>query len=631
MKNSILNYFTYLKLSQLVNLSRSSWITKSLNLCIAFFLITAIPASSQVMLKGMAVVTRYADTLRSSHTPALIIDVRNNSSALSAYHWSSANMIYPTNWTKTNLGQVFGTAIDKNYNIYLSASDVYRYDNNSLSPNPGPGGCAGIYKASSANLSNLTTIINTTNAGSISIPSNTLPCTGGVGNGIGNIAYDRDHHQMFVTNLEDGRIYRVNLNTNQVISSYDPFGIDAGNAGMPVVSERLWGIGINKDPLGNSRIYFAREPVGNSPHEIWSVPLSNSGEFMGPNLNQVFYGSENFEVFIPNSNLGANSIYHNKITDLAFSSNGALMLAAERGNPFLASTYQYKTGSFTLIRRIPTGGGGVSPTYPDMNSAGGVDFGYREGPNGYFENCDTMIWATANLNAQPAIVIDIFSFGIIGTNSNTGQKLAVVDFDGSLSNGGLNDSDIGKIGDVEIARDPCTPINYTLACDNHLQVSLDSNCCATITPGMVVEGNYPLNCIVVILKDQYGRPIPGSPTVCSTFIGQTLQYEVLDTCTKNRCWGTLTIEDKLPPQIVCEEPDTVFCNHKNYSWAPPIVFDNCTGIAKAYILSDLTVENSCDSFCIAERQIQYYYIDAYGNRSDTCLKKSVSENSDLRM
>lgn len=223
---------------------------------------------------------------------------------------------------------------------------------------------------------------------------------------------------------------------------------------------------------------------------------------------------------------------------------------------------------------------------------------------------------------------DAFVYGVLGMEYNIGDfnNSIYLDFDASVIR--VETSPKTTPGDVEVWEG--LPIS-TLACDDHLQVSLDSNCCATITPGMVVEGNYPLNCIVVILKDPYGRPIPGSPTVCSTFIGQTLQYEVLDTCTKNRCWGTLTIEDKLPPQIVCEEPDTVFCNHKNYSWAPPIVFDNCTGIAKSYILSDLTVENSCDSFCIAERQIQYYYIDAYGNRSDTCLKKSVSENSDLRM
>jgi len=617
MKNSKLNYFFNLKLVHRENLSSFSRLTKSLNVFVAIFLTISVPGSSQVMLKGMAVVTRYTDSIPSSiHPPALIVDTRNNLGAPTCCSWPTVNRIYPTNWTKSNLGQIFGTAIDKNYNVYLAASDVYKYDNNSLPTSPGPGGCAAIYKASSANLNNLTTIVATTNSGSISLPSNSLPCTGGIGNGIGNIAYDRDHHQMFATNLEDGRIYRINLTTNQILSSYDPFGIDPGTAGIVNPVERLWGIGINKDPAGNKRVYFAREPVGNSPHEIWSIPLDISGEFVGVNAGNVYYGSENFEVFIPNSNINITSIYHNKITDLAFSSDGLLMLTAERGNPNLASTYQYKTGSFVQIRRIPTGG---SIGFPDMNSAGGVDFGYREGSNGFYENCDTMVWASANHHGQPGFVFDLFSYGVVGFNTNNGFKKAIVDFDGSLSMS--NDIDLGKIGDIEIARDPCTQINYTLACDDHLQVSLDSNCCATITPGMVVEGNYPLNCIVVILKDQYGRPIPGSPTVCSTFIGQTLQYEVLDTCTKNRCWGTLTIEDKLPPQIVCEEPDTVFCNHKNYYWAPPIVFDNCTGIAKAYILSDLTVENSCDSFCIAERQIQYYYIDAYGNRSDTCLKK----------
>ena len=585
------------------------------------FIILALSntTNGQVMSKGMAVVTRYSDSLSLlNHPPALIIDARNNLSAPTCCNWNPliGIRIFPTSWTKNNLGQVFGTAIDKNFNVYLAASDVYTYDNNALPSSYGPSGSAAIYMASSANLNNLTTIVNTTNSGSISLPSNSLPNTGGIGNGIGNIAYDLEHHQMFATNLEDGRIYRVNLNTNQVLSSYDPFGIDAGAAGMPVVSERLWGIGINKDPLGNSRIYFAREPVGNSPHEIWSIPLNNSGEFIGSNTNQVFYGSEIFEVFIPNSNLSANSIYHNKITDLAFSSDGVLMLTAERGNPKLASTYQYKVGSFVLIRRIPTGG---SIGYPDMNSAGGVDFGYREGPNGYYENCDTMIWASANQHGQPGILFDLFSCGIIGFNTNSGLKKAVVDFENSISTG-MNDPEVGKIGDVEVAREPCKIVNYSLACDDHIQVSLDSNCCAIITPDMVLEGNYPLNCLKVLLKDKYGNVIPSSPKICNQFIGQLISYSLVDTCTGNSCWGTLVVEDKLPPKITCQNPDTVFCNNTGFNWTPPPGVDNCGGVVKTIVISDVTTKMPCDSFCIAQRKVTYYYQDQYGNRSDTCMK-----------
>ncbi|MBK6544014.1 MAG: HYR domain-containing protein [Saprospiraceae bacterium] len=160
----------------------------------------------------------------------------------------------------------------------------------------------------------------------------------------------------------------------------------------------------------------------------------------------------------------------------------------------------------------------------------------------------------------------------------------------------------------------------SLSCDNHINVSLDSNCCAIITPAMVVEGNYPLNCLKVVLKDKFGNIIPSSPRICGPYIGQTITYELVDTCTKNRCWGTLIVEDKLGPKIECENPDTVFCNNSGYNWTPPKVLDNCGGIVKTIIIADETTKYPCDSFCIARRKITYTYQDQYGNRSDTCMK-----------
>ena len=169
-----------------------------------------------------------------------------------------------------------------------------------------------------------------------------------------------------------------------------------------------------------------------------------------------------------------------------------------------------------------------------------------------------------------------------------------------------------------------------LSCDDHINVSLDSSCCAYITPEMILEGNYPLSCLKVDLKDKNGIILPSSPKVTGAQIGQLITVELIDTCTKNRCWGTLTVEDKLPPRITCQNPDTVFCNNTSYQWSPPIVRDNCTDIATVHIITDNTIKKTCDSFCIAERQIQYYYTDFYGNHSDTCIKKICYKKLDWK-
>ena len=167
---------------------------------------------------------------------------------------------------------------------------------------------------------------------------------------------------------------------------------------------------------------------------------------------------------------------------------------------------------------------------------------------------------------------------------------------------------------------PTCCIIPSLACDDHIQVSLDSNCCAIITPDMVLEGNYPLNCLKVLLKDKYGNVIPSSPKICNQFIGQLISYSLVDTCTGNSCWGTLVVEDKLPPKITCQNPDTVFCNNTGFNWTPPPGVDNCGGVVKTIVISDVTTKMPCDSFCIAQRKVTYYYQDQYGNRSDTCMK-----------
>ena len=177
---------------------------------------------------------------------------------------------------------------------------------------------------------------------------------------------------------------------------------------------------------------------------------------------------------------------------------------------------------------------------------------------------------------------------------------------------------------------PTCCIFPSLSCDDHINVSLDSSCCAIITPDMIIEGNYPVKCLKVVLKDKNGIILPSSPKVTGAQIGQLITVELIDTCTKNRCWGTLTVEDKLPPRVMCQNPDTVFCNNTSYQWSPPIVRDNCTGIATVHIITDNTIKKPCDSFCIAERQIQYYYTDFYGNHSDTCIKKICYKKLDWK-
>jgi PKD repeat protein len=224
---------------------------------------------------------------------AVLYDTRLNMAAPIGGDWGAATppvpSTHPVGWTRGNIGNVFGIALDNTSgNIYLAATDVYRYDNAFLGSAVGTlgGGTAGVYLTNFNTLATTTTIVNTTAAPlTVSISGNSLPNTGGIGNGIGNIAYDRtnNHNQMFLTNLEDGRIYRVSP-TGTLLSAYDPFGLDVWSPGLAAAQERIWGIGVNVE-AGITKVYFAREGSTSANKQIWSIALTPAGEFSATPLS----------------------------------------------------------------------------------------------------------------------------------------------------------------------------------------------------------------------------------------------------------------------------------------------------------------------------------------------------------
>ncbi|HZV43797.1 MAG TPA: HYR domain-containing protein, partial [Saprospiraceae bacterium] len=93
-----------------------------------------------------------------------------------------------------------------------------------------------------------------------------------------------------------------------------------------------------------------------------------------------------------------------------------------------------------------------------------------------------------------------------------------------------------------------------IACNDNIQISLDSNGVAYIDPSMILEGeNEANNNYFVVITDQFGNILP-EPIVNCTHVGQTLMVSVQNLCNNQSCWGTITVEDKLPPQIECTCP-----------------------------------------------------------------------------
>ena len=149
----------------------------------------------------------------------------------------------------------------------------------------------------------------------------------------------------------------------------------------------------------------------------------------------------------------------------------------------------------------------------------------------------------------------------------------------------------------------------TLACNGGIQVSVPNECYAVITPSMVLSGDYPDLFFEVDIWYMVGADtIWLGDTVTVNEIGQYgLMATVTDLCNGNSCWSMVTVEDKLPPIIECEDI-TVSC-HEFDALPDPIVTD-CSEIENIWFVDDGAL--GCNNDVIVRT---WYAVDEYGNQS----------------
>jgi hypothetical protein len=397
----------------------------------------------------LATCTAYSGT---NAPVAVIYDVRSNQNVSRTRNWAPPTQIMGSNWRIDSIGQIFGITTDDSANVYLAHTDVYLIQNNQPANIP----AGRIYKARPP-LFRAEVFA-------------TLPNVGGAFNGIGNIVYDRKHNQLFATNLEDGKIYRIS-NTGAVIDTYDPFTVDNNANGIVTLSEQVWGIGINYEGT-QSKLYFPRIGPGTA-RRMYSLTLTAGGAF--PNV-------ANSEVVAIN-NLPGDEV---RITDVAFDNNGTRMLWAERGgvnkyprdfpitegsHSSIAVQYNLTGGVWTFNKvlsvgsnvdtELPGGSGNPVPAIDGENSAGGVDFGFRQKDGDVFAGRDEIGWYSGNWLHKGNRYIrnsgdDSLYYGvqaIVFDSVGNVRSDIVVDFD----NNGTNFDDKGQIGDVEVFRCKYTP------------------------------------------------------------------------------------------------------------------------------------------------------------------------------
>lgn len=425
-----------------------------------------------------------------------LMDTRNVTTAPLSLDWMPT-MYHDPSWIRSNLGQVFGIAIDQNDNIYVTASSSYgmpnAYNSSTLTGVYGTGGSGAVYKID-ATTGSISTFVVIPQDQTVLVVDDTGPNVqledkdgNRVGAGLGNICYDRDHNQFFVTSFDDGKIYRIS-SSGTILNSFDPqtcpgciadpSPTDSGDDVISPLGDRPWGIGYYA-----GKLYFSiwtedrrtddPSPESNTFNQIFSISLDPSGDFSG---------TETLEVTMPGFKKdGASSagIYSNPISDIEFDIDGN-MAVAERGMISDVDASAHRSGVFYLER---SGTGtytspvdypvsppyiriGTAPSNDNGSASGGVDFTY----DGY--NATTMeaegdlnyVWATGHRLREPGddggpggssyILSGSQMSPVSGwtPNGEFWQYSYFVDFDGVLDNANKTAQ-----GDVDVFRsNACT-------------------------------------------------------------------------------------------------------------------------------------------------------------------------------
>jgi hypothetical protein len=373
-------------------------------------------------------------------------------------------------WRASQLGEVFGIALDDavSQNIYVAASRAYGYANWPSGNGPGT-----VYR-----LNGVTGVIT-------AFPQ--LPGasggTPGPGSGntndaaLGNLCFHRTptgQAWLYVTNLGDGRIYRMDPVSGAVTATFD-HGVQAlpqlfypavpDNPGLVYTqpTRRPWGIGVHAGRLYYS-VFDGMDP-GPPPiwagaagplAEVWSVALDPAGNFLPLTSVREFKIPPVAQVFTMFGNLNRPSM---PVSDIEFTAAGAMILAERyhtgctapgfAGWGFLVGAHSTRvleyTGSTSAWVPSPAGkfrvGGGNNPSWV-TNSAGGV------GPA-----CDGAVWCSADSIGAFSSAPAYGSQRINGTGNATDPSSTtlshVIDFD-------CLGAEYGKslIGDIDTVAPP---------------------------------------------------------------------------------------------------------------------------------------------------------------------------------
>ena len=372
-------------------------------------------------------------------------------------------------WTLDQFGEVFGNTFDKHGNIYFASTSVY---------GPSSFGVNGVNIYKVDNQGNFDPTFN------VDFPNDIGPARNSINSnlqnlpGLGNICYDEHHEQLLVTNFEDGKIYRIDPVTGDVIgSAFSPTNYLDITPGFAPLGDRVWGIDSYGNDANNVVVYYSiwnndLLASNGTKNLIGSVQLDSNGDFIVSTVNNNL-----IEIpFLENINAGTISNYSNPVSDITLSSDGSKILVAEKTmNGDMQERLQRVT-SFAHGGRVMEFSFDSNAWNPipirygigqgnAANSTGGVDYGFV---NNDFSSCERGIWTLGDyLHGDSELI-----YGIQLINTSVGTDLAA-SYLFRLSGAGNAKS---LFGDIEVYKCDveCEPLsdcftvqNETITCVDH--------------------------------------------------------------------------------------------------------------------------------------------------------------------
>ncbi len=166
----------------------------------------------------------------------------------------------------------------------------------------------------------------------------------------------------------------------------------------------------------------------------------------------------------------------------------------------------------------------------------------------------------------------------------------------------------------------------SLNCYGKLNVSLGADCQAIISatlgsPNINADNESEYSITINV----YGEAIPGN-ILTAEHIGAdvTFQIDYLNPECRNSCWGTLMIEDKFRPELVCSDTIAIMNCIESIEDPGPTILNEC-GNDQIIIVDELVETLQCDPDYIKRIIRTYVAKDEMGNKSDPCTQEILIE------